>query len=76
MDKKNTLTYDDYVKGIPKLKPEEQLRLLEIISAQLNKSLGRKTPQHSLSELEGLGSAIWKDIDIQDYLLKERESWG
>jgi len=75
MNKKNTPTYDDYVKGIPKLKPEEQLRLMEIISAQLKKSLGRKTRQHSISELEGLGAAIWKDIDVQDYLLKERESW-
>ena len=26
-------------------------------------------------ELEGLGADIWKGIDTQDYVHKERESW-
>ena len=74
-NKNNFLTYDDYVKGIQKLKPEEQLSLVEIISAQLKKSFRRKARQHRITELEGLGADIWKDIDVQDYLRKERESW-
>jgi len=26
-------------------------------------------------ELEGLGAEIWKGIDAQEYVMKERESW-
>ena len=29
----------------------------------------------SIMELEGLGADIWKGIDAQDYVHKERESW-
>ena len=30
---------------------------------------------HSIMELEGLGADLWKDIDAQEYVNKERESW-
>ncbi len=29
----------------------------------------------SLRNLKGLGKEIWIDIDIEDYIKKERESW-
>ena len=29
----------------------------------------------SLKDLKGLGKEIWKDIDVEDYIKKERESW-
>ena len=74
--KKAPLTYDDYARGIQSLKPEEQLSLVEIISARLKKTLGKKRIKHSILELEGLGAEIWKGIDAQDYVRKERESWS
>ena len=73
--KKVSLTYDDYVRGIQGLRPEEQLSLVEIISTTLKKTLGRKKIKHSVMELEGLGADIWKGIDAQEYVRKERESW-
>ena len=64
MPEKNILpSYNDYVKGIRQLKPEEQLRLVEIISGSLKRSLGKKRATHSLMELEGLGFEIWKGIE-------------
>ena len=74
--KKAPLTYDDYARGIQSLKPEEQLSLVEIISARLKKTLGKKRIKHSILELEGLGAEIWKGIDAQEYVRKERESWN
>lgn len=74
--KKAPLTYDDYARGIQSLKPEEQLSLVEIISARLKKTLGKKRMKHSILELEGLGAEIWKGIDAQEYVRKERESWS
>ena len=73
--KKFTLRFEDYVKGIECLKPDEQLNLIEIISARLKANLKRKKPKHSIMELEGLGAPIWKGIDAQQYVSKERKSW-
>ena len=75
-DKKETLTYDDYVKGIQALKPEEQLNLIELLSLRLKKLLLKKNKKHSILELEGLGAEIWEGIDVQKYIRKERESWS
>ena len=73
--KKPSLTYNDYVRGIMYLRPEEQLSLMKIISAELKKSFGKRVAKHSILELEGLGAEIWKGIDAQEYVRKERESW-
>ena len=29
----------------------------------------------SLRELRGLGKEIWEDVDVEDYIKKERDSW-
>jgi len=74
--KKIGLCFDDYVKGIELLKPEEQLSLIEIISARLKKTLNRKQKtKHRVMELEGLGVHLWKSIDAQHYVNEERKSW-
>jgi len=75
-EEKTQLTYHDYVRGIQGLRPEEQLSLVEIISARLKKTLGIKKGKHSILELEGLGADIWKGIDAQEYVNEERGSWG
>ncbi len=75
-DKKETLTYEDYVKGIQTLKPEEQLNLIELLSLRLKKTAAKKSKKHSILELEGLGAEIWEGIDVQNYIKKERESWS
>jgi len=73
--KKSTLRFEDYVRGIEHLKPDEQLSLIEIMSARLKKTLKQEKAKHSVMELEGLGAHIWKGIDAQQYVSKERESW-
>lgn len=73
--RKASLSYDDYVRGIQSLKPEEQLSLVEMISAGLKRTLRKKIVKHSIMELEGLGADIWKGIDAQEYVREERESW-
>ena len=73
--KKSTLRFEDYIKGIECLRPDEQLNLIEIISARLKTNLRRKKVKHSIMELEGLGAHIWKGVDAQQYVNKERKSW-
>ena len=72
--RRTSLSYSDYARGIKFLNIDEQLTLLEIISTRLKKSIGKRR-KNSIMELEGLGANIWKGIDAQDYVRKERESW-
>jgi hypothetical protein len=73
--RKTSIAYSDYVKGINFLNVDEQLALLELISARLKKSIGQKK-KSSIMQLEGLGANLWKGIDAHDYVQKERESWS
>ena len=72
--RKTSISYNDFVAGIKLLNVDEQLSLLEIISARLKKSIGQKK-KNSIMQLEGLGANLWKGIDAQDYVQKEREAW-
>lgn len=74
LEKKVALTYKDYLRGVQILKPEEQISLIEILTAALKRSFAIKR-RHSILEIEGLGLKIWKGIDAQEYINKERESW-
>ena len=73
--RKTSISYSDYVRGIKFLNIDEQLTLLEIISARLKKSIGQKKGKNSIMQLEGLGANLWEGIDAHDYVHKERESW-
>ena len=73
--KSSTLRFADYVRGIGHLKPDEQLTLIEVLSARLKKTLHRKKAKHSIMELQGLGAQAWKSIDAHQYVQEERKSW-
>lgn len=72
--KKMQLSYDDCARSAIMLMPEERLRLVEVISASLRNTL-KKRKKHSIMELEGLGAEIWRGIDAQEYVRRERDSW-
>lgn len=72
---KNLISYDDYVRGIPLLSMDEQLKLIKVLSSALQKSTGKKKTKDSIMALEGLGAEVWKGIDAQEYVRNERESW-
>ncbi|MEZ4524647.1 MAG: hypothetical protein R2941_01835 [Desulfobacterales bacterium] len=57
------------------LSPDEQLHLIEILFSEYKKNIQKKKAKHSIMELQGLGAEIWKGIDAQEYVRKERESW-
>ncbi len=71
----NRLSYQDYAKGIMFLTPDEQMKLMELILSALRPAFQKTQSLHSIMELEGLGAEIWKGIDAQEYVNRERESW-
>ena len=68
-------TYEELKTSISRLNSAEQLRLLEELAAQVRRKITRKR-DHSILELRGLGKEIWKDIDAQQYVDQERDSWN
>ncbi len=54
-----------------------KLEILEKLVRLLKKPDEKKLKkQHSLLELEGLGKEIWEDVDIDEYIDQERNSWN
>jgi hypothetical protein len=72
---KKKLSYQDYAKGVLFLTPDEQMKLMELILSTLRPVIQKTKPGHSIMELEGLGADIWKNMDAQEYVRRERESW-
>ena len=65
MSKKNdVLTYEDYVKGIDNLKPEQQLHLVELLTATLKKQFGRTSDKRKITfkkrEIPGIDGSAHK----------------
>ena len=70
----STSTYEEVLRQVLHLTPEDQLELLKVLMTIV---LPKVTvgPQHSLLELEGLGKEIWEGIDVEKYIEEERNSW-
>ena len=72
LEKKNLAEIYQYTTH---LSENEQLELISKISARiLNQRLTKSKPK-SWMDMAGLGAEIWKDVDAQEYIKRERESW-
>ena len=51
---------------------------VEVIVMPLNEdnSVANINLRSKITDLKGLGKEVWKDIDIEDYIKKEREEWN
>ncbi|MEW6572159.1 MAG: hypothetical protein AB1374_00765 [Bacillota bacterium] len=71
-EKKNL---SELVRLAGRLPVNEQLELIAKLSAQL---AGKKTAhikKKTWMEVAGLGAEIWRDVDAQEYVRRERASW-
>jgi hypothetical protein len=66
--------YNEVLKQIQCLTPDEQRQLIKDIEAMLHRQNESKH-RHSIMELKGLGKEIWEGIDAQEYVNEERRSW-
>jgi hypothetical protein len=67
--------YDNAKRSVEALPPDDQLRLIAELAHRLGGDLERR-PRRSLLELRGLGKSVWQIIDVDEYLRRERSSWG
>ncbi|MBO0352208.1 hypothetical protein J0895_24620 [Phormidium pseudopriestleyi FRX01] len=68
-------SYHEVLNEALSLPPDEQLRLISELLADVRHRVIPK-PQHSITELRGLGKEIWNGIDAQEYVDQERASWN
>jgi hypothetical protein len=71
----STITYQETLRQVRRLTPADQLRLLEELVVLVRRRVTTRTCR-SILELQGLGKEIWKDIDAQEYIDRERASWN
>lgn len=63
------------LKLLTQLSEDQQLELISKISARLlSQRLGKAKPKKWM-DMAGPGAEIWKDMDAQEYVDRERESW-
>lgn len=69
------VTYEQVRQLVDALDPAEQARLLEALATLVRRRISASS-RRSIMELQGLGKEIWQDIDAQDYIDQERDSWN
>ena len=69
--------YEEALNYARQLPTDEQLLLLQELAALVRQQItAKEEPLHSFLELEGLGKEVWQDIDAQEYINQERDSWN
>jgi len=70
-----SVTLDEALVMSEKLSPPDQLRLISLLSERLRSEMQQSGQAVDLLSLAGLGSELWEQIDVADYLEQERASW-
>jgi hypothetical protein len=68
-------TYNEILTRVRGLKPQDQARLLDELSARVGLQRAAGVRRH-IQELRGLGKTIWKGVDPDEYVQRERTSWN
>ncbi|MBD2132412.1 hypothetical protein H6F47_08190 [Sphaerospermopsis sp. FACHB-1094] len=69
--------YQELLEQAKNLTPEEQLKLVEDLSILIRQQWKMTPkPKRSILELRGLGKETWENIDAQEYVNQERDSWN
>ena len=68
-------SYQHIITEIKELDLSDQLRLLEEMAGIIRNNAS-PLKSRSILELKGKGKDIWKNIDAQEYIDKERSSWN
>lgn len=55
----------------------QKIEILEQLVHSLKKSgTSQLSDSHSLLELQGLGKEIWKNVNVDEYIDNQRNSWS
>ena len=69
------MSVSELLEQVQGLDSADQLLLLERIAGMIRHQAD-SIPKRSILELQGLGKEIWQNVDAQEYVNQERESWN
>jgi hypothetical protein len=70
-----TGAYQDVLRRAERLASADQLRLLKDLAGILRRQdVGQK--RRSILELQGLGKEVWRNINPDEYVDRERDAWN
>jgi hypothetical protein len=69
----STGPYQDVLRRARRLASTDQLRLLEELAGSLRRQDSEQR-RRSILDLQGLGKEIWRDVEPQEYIDRERNS--
>ncbi len=70
----HTININQIVNEIEKLDYNGKINVMSRI-INLLKREDKSQQEYSITRLKGLGKNIWQKIDIESYVVSERESW-
>ena len=78
MEVVRTIVNADLITPIINLPWKSKNMQVEVIVMPLNKNNldVNLNIRPKITDLKGLGKEIWKNVDIEDYVKKEREAWN
>ena len=72
MQEQETLTNKERLaQSLDEMTSEEQAAVLQIVQVMI----GNRSNRRSITELRGLGKELWRGMDAQEHVRKERDSW-
>jgi len=66
-------TIEKILKDVQHLNDSDRLVLMERLVKMLKNELVKPELSKQITELNGLGSEIWKDVDIDHYINEQRQ---
>jgi hypothetical protein len=67
--------YQDLLVRARRMPSDKKLRLLSDLAASMRRPAFRRRPR-SITELRGRGKRIWKGVEPQKYVERERAEWN
>ena len=68
-------TLDEVLCASERLSPADRLRLISLLSERLRSEVDQGDEPVDMLSLAGLGTELWREIDVATYLEQERASW-
>ena len=68
-----TITIKEILNQISKLDDDKKIQVMERIVQMLKKEEKPQNSKTQLNNLKGVGADIWRDVDIDKYVERERE---
>ncbi len=67
-------TYEEVLAQVRRLDPIEQANLLEELASLVTQQMTAKR-RRGIREFRGIGKELWKGVDAQEYVNRERDAW-